>query len=305
MVDVILGIGTFMAGVVLAAVSQVLLQEPLHHFLARIISGGLPRPGRHIRGIWECCYRYPTEGTYRYEQQLMRLSQVGPFVVARNVTSQSHVHRLSGRLKSSTYLSGRWENLTEGEIWHGTFQLVLHPTGTTMLGKWLGFDSQGDVEVGPWAWKLVDRNTSKASVNTLKSSWEPDAALVALCHPSEDVLKQLVTRYGEAWKNQDVDALASLFTADALYQERVFDRPLRGLDEIRRYWERKVVNQQANIQFRILSLYGGTETGVAEWETEFDDLTQGTRKHIREVAILELSDGKIRSLREYWSSKRV
>jgi ketosteroid isomerase-like protein len=305
MVDAVLAIAPFVAGVVLAAVSQIVLQEPLHHFLARIISGGLPRPGRHVRGIWECCYRYPSKGVFRYEQQLMLLSQVGPFVVARNVTSQSHVHRLSGRLKSATFLTGRWENLAEGEIWHGTFQFVLHNSGNTMLGKWLGFDSEGTVEHGPWAWKLVSRDTSKASVGAVRDDWNPDGALVALCRPPQDGLRDLVRRYGEAWTSQDADSLGSIFTSDAIYQERAFDRPLRGLAEIRQYWERKVRDQQASIQFRILSLHGGGGTGVAEWEAEFDDLVQGVRKQMREVAILELSDGKIASLREYWSSRRV
>lgn len=149
MIDAILAIAIFVAGVMLAAVSQILLQEPLHHFLARVLSGALPRPSRHVRGIWECCYRYPTKGTYRYEHQLMRLSQLGPFVIGRNITSQSHVHRLSGRLKISSYWTGRWENITEGEIWHGTFQFVLRADGTAMLGKWLGFDSNNTVQQGP------------------------------------------------------------------------------------------------------------------------------------------------------------
>ncbi len=86
-------------------------------------------------------------------------------------------------------------------------------------------------------------------------------------------LKQLVTRYGEAWEEQDVNALSNVFTTDALYQERAFKRPLRGVAEIRQYWEHKVVRQQANIHFRIISL-------------------------------LELLDGKMRSLREYWRSSR-
>lgn len=151
----------------------------------------------------------------------------------------------------------------------------------------------------------MSRDSSKASIKALKEEWKPDSNLVAPCHPPEHSLRDLVLRYGEAWKNRDVDALSGIFTTDALYQERAFDRPLRGLSEIRQYWERKVVNQQANIRFKILSLHGSAETGYAEWEVEFDDLVQGVRKQVREVAIIDLSDGKICSLREYWSSKRV
>jgi len=118
-------------------------------------------------------------------------------------------------------------------------------------------------------------------------------------------LRDLVVKYGLAWERQDVHALDELFTEDALYQERAFGRPLKGLAEIRQYWERKVMNEQRNIQFRMLSLYGQGETGVAEWEAEFDDLVQNVRKQLREIALIELSGNKIRSLREYWSSRRL
>ena len=126
-----------------------------------------------------------------------------------------------------------------------------------------------------------------------------------LCQPPEDRFRELVSKYGLAWERQDVLALCSIFTEDAIYQERAFERPLKGLVEIRRYWERKVAKEQSNIRFRILSLYGGIGTGVAEWEAEFDDIAQNVRKKIREVAILELSGEKIRGMREYWSSKRL
>jgi ketosteroid isomerase-like protein len=90
-----------------------------------------------------------------------------------------------------------------------------------------------------------------------------------------------------------------------VYQERAFDRPYRGMSAIREYWQRKVVEQQADIQVRVLWLTGDQESAVAEWEAEFDDLPQNVRKQIREVALLDLRDGKIAALREYWSSKTL
>lgn len=104
---------------------------------------------------------------------------------------------------------------------------------------------------------------------------------------------------------QDPDLIVTIFTPGATYHERVLEEPIRGIDGIRRYWETKVVAEQDNIEARLLTLYldiGGS-TAIAEWEARFDDLVDGHRKLMREVAILELADGLIDSLREYWTSE--
>jgi len=52
-----------------------------------------------------------------------------------------------------------------------------------------------------------------------------------------------------------------------------------------------------------LNLYLDGNTAIAEWDAEFDDLAQGVRKHMIEVAILEFEGKLVGSLREYWSSE--
>jgi hypothetical protein len=47
---------------------------------------------------------------------------------------------------------------------------------------------------------------------------------------------------------------------------------------------------QANITCRLLSLYLDGDTAIAEWEAEFDDLVQGVRKRMREIALLVFED---------------
>jgi hypothetical protein len=53
------------------------------------------------------------------------------------------------------------------------------------------------------------------------------------------------------------------------------------------------------------NLYLDGTTAIAEWEARFDDVVQGHRKRMREVAILELDGDRVASLREYWTSERV
>ena len=62
---------------------------------------------------------------------------------------------------------------------------------------------------------------------------------------------------------------------------------------------------QANITCRLLSLNLDGDTAIAEWEAEFDDLVQGVRKRMREIALLVFEDRLIASLREYWASQTV
>jgi ketosteroid isomerase-like protein len=116
-----------------------------------------------------------------------------------------------------------------------------------------------------------------------------------------------IDTYLRAWMDQDPDLIVTIFTADATYHERVLEEPIRTLAGIKDYWQTKVVKEQANIEAHLLNLYladSGT-TAIAEWEATFDDLVQGHRTRMREVAILEFASDKIASLREYWASERL
>jgi ketosteroid isomerase-like protein len=120
----------------------------------------------------------------------------------------------------------------------------------------------------------------------------------------QDVLS-VIDVYIEAWEKQDPDLIVTIFTDDATYHERVLQDPIPDRDAIRAYWESKVVGSQANITCRLLDLYLDGDTAIAEWLAEFDDVVQGVRKRMREVAILEFRDGLIASLREFWASETV
>lgn len=117
--------------------------------------------------------------------------------------------------------------------------------------------------------------------------------------------REVLDTYLKAWNNQDPDLICTIFTASATYHERVLEDPIPDRAAIRAYWESKVVRSQANIDARLLTFYLDGDTVIAEWEAQFDDVAQGVRKRMREVAILEFDGGLIASLREYWASERV
>lgn len=117
--------------------------------------------------------------------------------------------------------------------------------------------------------------------------------------------REVIDVYIKAWETQDPDLIVTIFTPGATYHERVLEEPIPDREAIRRYWQEKVVQSQANIRCELLNLYLDGDTVIAEWEAEFDDLVQAARKRMREIAVLTFEGNLISSLREYWASERI
>ena len=117
--------------------------------------------------------------------------------------------------------------------------------------------------------------------------------------------REVLDTYIRAWVGQDPDLIVTIFTDSATYHERVLGEPIPDRDAIRRYWQEKVVQSQANIKCELLDLYLDGTTVIAEWEAEFDDVIQGVRKRMREIAVLVFEGHLIASLREYWASEEI
>lgn len=118
-------------------------------------------------------------------------------------------------------------------------------------------------------------------------------------------VRDVIAVYIKAWQERDPDLIVTIFTPDATYHERVMRDPIPDREAIREYWRSKVVGAQANITCQLVELYLDGDTAIAEWVAEFDDLAQGVRKRMKEIAVLTFEDGRISSLREYWASETV
>ncbi len=81
--------------------------------------------------------------------------------------------------------------------------------------------------------------------------------------------------------------------------------PFKGHQEIKEYWETKVVKEQSNIKFKLFNYYICGNTIIAEWEASFNSNVEKAWIHMKEVAILEIENEKIKSLREYWQSEKL
>jgi len=122
---------------------------------------------------------------------------------------------------------------------------------------------------------------------------------------SKQHVREVLDIYIRAWATRDPALIVTIFTEEATYHERVLQEPIRGRDGIKDYWQTKVVGSQANITCELLNLYLDDGTAIAEWEAEFDDTAQVTRKRMREVALLTFEGPRISSLREYWASQEL
>lgn len=117
------------------------------------------------------------------------------------------------------------------------------------------------------------------------------------------MLKKILQTYKKAWIEQDANLILSIFTKDAIYHERVLQKPFVGHKQIKTYWQSKVVEEQSNIKFKLLNFYIDNNTIIAEWDASFNSNVENARIHIREVAIIEIEKDKIKSLREFWHSE--
>jgi hypothetical protein len=126
---------------------------------------------------------------------------------------------------------------------------------------------------------------------------------------TKDDVRAVIAVYIKAWEQQDPELITTIFTIGATYHERVMSDPIPNRAAIREYWRTKVVGAQANIRCRLVDLFLDGNTAIAEWDAEFDDVAQGVRKHMKEIAVLQfaqqLGEWKISALREYWASETV
>ncbi len=121
-----------------------------------------------------------------------------------------------------------------------------------------------------------------------------------------DVLaKSILKTYEEAWVEQDVDKILSIFEENGIYHERVLKEPMVGHSEIAAYWQSKVCEEQSDIVFKLLNYYISGNTIIAEWEASFNSNIINARYHLKSVAVLEIKHDKIHSFREYWHSEKT
>lgn len=159
MLELIVWLVTLLLGVVITIIAN----EPIQYLLARAFGRWIPLQPRGVKGIWEAVYTWRGAGEeIKTEHQLVELGQFGKYVVGQVLRGQVHSHTFQGKVQLETYFTGIWESNVVDEIYSGALQVVIDVRGKRMKGAWIGFDSQNDVQCGPYEWQLQSRDNSSA-----------------------------------------------------------------------------------------------------------------------------------------------
>jgi ketosteroid isomerase-like protein len=106
--------------------------------------------------------------------------------------------------------------------------------------------------------------------------------------------------YKRAWETRDPEAAASLFTANATYQETPFEDPVRGREGIRDYWW-DVTRYQEGIEFSYEVLATTEAGGIAHWRSGFTRLTSNSAVELDGIFLMKFdADDKCTEFREWW-----
>lgn len=153
------------------------------HDVQRISAAHMPRPATASRprpnagnysGIWLSHYEYYSSG----RQQTFG---TGHYVVILQHGDHLTVRSLPGSAPSTVAMeldldggvaTGTWTEDTDpsgyyrGARYSGAIQLLIEPTGHRMVGKWIGYGKNFDINSGPWEFVLQDSSTSKPAIES-------------------------------------------------------------------------------------------------------------------------------------------
>lgn len=115
--------------------------------------------------------------------------------------------------------------------------------------------------------------------------------------------QDLFARFKNAREERDPDAMLELYSAMAEYRIDPFAQPLRGLNEIRRYWN-AIVEEQLHVDFDVERVWVSGRVVLASWHAAFTRAATSERVRVRGFSTMELDDaGRIERMRD-WSLMR-
>jgi uncharacterized protein (TIGR02246 family) len=114
-----------------------------------------------------------------------------------------------------------------------------------------------------------------------------------------DAYRQLVDTFGRGWERGDVEAIASVFTPDAVFLDHPFGEKSVGIDAIRAYWG-DIPRNQAEVAFKSGEIYVAGPWFATEFRCTYRRRRTGEWVDARGAMFCETRDGKISEMRLYW-----
>lgn len=127
----------------------------------------------------------------------------------------------------------------------------------------------------------------------------PQAGATEQARDTRELGRSLIDTFGQGWSKPNVDLIASVFAADAVFLETPFSRPLQGVDAIRRWWL-DVPFSQSEITFSSGEIYAAGPWFSTEFKCVFRRKRTGEWVDARGAIFGETRDGLISEMRMYW-----
>ena len=136
------------------------------------VTSGQSAPIGAYGGVWLSRYEYFSSGrdTTFAGQHYVVVLQHGNRLTVRSLPGSAASSLNMDLTVDGNVLTGTWTEQTatdgyyRGARYHGAIQLLAEPTGRRLVGKWVGFGRQMDVNTGPWQLVYEDSSTSRATL---------------------------------------------------------------------------------------------------------------------------------------------
>lgn len=122
----------------------------------------------------------------------------------------------------------------------------------------------------------------------------------AITRSSNDA--RLVEQLFTAWNSRDADKVAECFSKNAVYEDVAAGQTHRGRDEIRK-WAAGAFVDIENFKIEVIDSFVREGRGIVEWKWSGTDkglMKTGKSFSVRGVSVIEVSQGKISSYKEYY-----
>ncbi|MHC4536046.1 MAG: TIR domain-containing protein [Planctomycetota bacterium] len=101
---------------------------------------------RSLSGKWKQIWYVNSQNYPPKNESSATIWQIGNRVIAY-CSDQNTSFRINATLNGN-FLTGTWGDEIHSRYYFGALQLFIHPTGTKMVGKWIGFKSNNTVASG-------------------------------------------------------------------------------------------------------------------------------------------------------------
>ncbi|MDX8029371.1 hypothetical protein SK803_04075 [Lentzea sp. BCCO 10_0856] len=127
---------------------------------------------KSLTGIWHSHYTYTSSsrpGQVFESEHYMVLKQTENVIVAESIANKERSDVRLLLQVDGAIATGSWSEQTSGTgyyrgaIYHGAIQMVVDPRGRRLRGKWLGFDTEFNVNIGDWTLAWLTGEVNKAT----------------------------------------------------------------------------------------------------------------------------------------------